>query len=178
LSLANEDTKYYLTRRLRGFCVYLIGVKDADEGRRRVLADYKMRVRGWIAEMEREEPYSDTPSAERHVILEIERLLEKNEPQAIRGRLSDLAAMIQARKDQQDAAARSSRWSILLTMIGLVLTLTFGGWAVYQYFSDKPRLPKEEEQSQKADSPLIDTDGRQTVKKTPAPAGHDNDALR
>jgi len=130
-SYDSDEKRYYLVKRLRGFLVFMLK-RDGIE--KEVLKKWKDVVTGFINELETESPYADVPSSERRVLLEIDSLIAKGECNGIKGRLGDLAGMIQNRNEEQNRIARLNRWSVSLTIVGLILTILFGGLSLYLTF--------------------------------------------
>lgn len=130
-SYSKDEKRYYLGRRLRGFLVYML---KQDGIEKEILKKWKDIVTGFINELETEAPYADVPSSERRVLLEINRSIDNEEYGGIKGRLDDLAGMIQNRNEGLSKATRINRWSVPLTVIGLLLTITFGALSLYLTF--------------------------------------------
>lgn len=130
-----DNLKFYLVRRLRGFLSYLTRQKDIDEEMKKKILGYKSQVKQWVSDMEKKEPYSDVPSSERHILLEIERLLPTEKETAISGRLKDLSGLIRNRQEERNRLLRTTRWSVPMTVVGVLLTLLFGGINLYQFYS-------------------------------------------
>lgn len=130
-SYSKDEKRYYLGRRLRGFLVYML---KQDSIEKEILKKWKDIVTGFINELETEAPYAEVPSSERRVLLEINRSINNEEYGGIKGRLDDLAGMIQNRNEEKNRATRINRWSVPLTVIGLFLTITFGALSLYLTF--------------------------------------------
>lgn len=77
-----------------------------------------------ILEKEREEkPYSNINDRERRVLLAIEESANKSEVTAIKHSLQDLAIIIDSNQKALDKSRRANKWSIPISIIGLLLTI-------------------------------------------------------
>lgn len=154
-SYSKEEKRYYLGKRLRGFLVYML---KQDTVKKEILKKWKDIVTGFINELETEAPYSDVPTSERRVLLEINRAIDKEEYGNIKGRLDDLAGMVQNRNEEQNRATRINRWSVPLTVIGLVLTITFGALSLYLTFRPTKDTVSSKTPVQQTDKASMQTD--------------------
>jgi hypothetical protein len=130
-SYGPEEKRHYLGKRLRGFLVYMLKQDGIEKEK---LKTWKDIVTGFINELETEVPYADVPSSERRLLLEIDRLITSKEYSGIKGRIDDLAGMIQNRSEDQSRTIKINRLSVPLTIVGLILTFVFGGLSLYLAF--------------------------------------------
>ncbi len=77
-----------------------------------------------ILDKEREEkPYSNIKDRERRILLAIEEAFKKNETNSIKHTLVDLSMVIESNQNALDKARRTNRWSIPISIVGVLLTL-------------------------------------------------------
>ncbi len=77
-----------------------------------------------ILDKEREEkPYCNIKDRERRILLAIEEAFKKNETNSIKHTLVDLSMVIESNQNALDKARRTNRWSIPISIIGVLLTL-------------------------------------------------------
>lgn len=126
-----DEKRYRLKRRLRKFLVFML---KQDNIEKEEMKKWKDVVTGFIKELETENPYADVPTAERKVLLEMDRLITQGEYNGIKGRMDDLAGMIQNRNEEQNRIVKINRWSVPLTIVGLFMTIIFGGLSIYLAF--------------------------------------------
>lgn len=120
------DYRYGLSKQLREFLVEVISKKvDKSLGNEQIV-DWKQKITEFIKKNEEISPYSDLPAAERNILSDISTFLEKNDPESIKRKTLELAAMIQARNDDFTRVRNINKWTLPLSIIGLILTITFG----------------------------------------------------
>lgn len=120
------DYRYGLSKQLREFLVEVISKKvDKSLGNEQIV-DWKQKITAFIKKNEEISPYSDLPAAERNILSDISTFLEKNDPESIKRKTLELAAMIQARNDDFTRVRNINKWTLPLSIIGLILTITFG----------------------------------------------------
>ena len=77
-----------------------------------------------ILDKEREEkPYCNIKDRERRILLAIEDAFKKNETNSIKHTLADLSMVIESNQNALDKAQRTNKWSIPISIIGVLLTL-------------------------------------------------------
>ena len=77
-----------------------------------------------ILEKEREEkPYCNIKDRERRILLAIENAFKKNETSSIKHTLDDLSMIIESNQKALDKARQTNKWSIPISIIGVLLTL-------------------------------------------------------
>lgn len=138
-SYDTEESRHFAGRRLRKFLVDMLTgeLNDAKkEMPREKVKAWKNLITAWLDELKRETPYSDLPQAERSVLQELGRLIDKNEIEGIRGRINDLAGMIQVRNEEHEKSKKINRWTVPLSIAGLILTLVSTAYGIY--FSSRP----------------------------------------
>ena len=77
-----------------------------------------------ILDKEREEkPFCNINDRERRILLAIEDAVKKNETNSIKHTLVDLSMVIESNQKALEKAERTNRWSIPISIIGVLLTL-------------------------------------------------------
>ena len=129
LSSENLSYRYGLSKQLRELLVSIIN-KDKklfDESPNDdMIRDWKEKITEFIQQNEATSPYADIPAAERNVLSDISTFLEKNDPDSVKRKTLELAGMIQARNDDLNRIRNINKWTVPLSIIGLILTLIFG----------------------------------------------------
>ncbi|MHB0947182.1 MAG: hypothetical protein ACYC3B_08415 [Sedimentisphaerales bacterium] len=135
----SEESRQYTGKRLKTFLADLFTGEITDV-KKDITPDtikrWKTIITTWLDELKQETPYSDLPQAERSVLQELDRLIDKKEIEGIKGRVNDLAGMIQLRSEEYNRANRINRWTVPLSIIGLILTLVSTAYGIY--YSSKP----------------------------------------
>ncbi|MCD4676491.1 MAG: hypothetical protein K8S18_10925 [Desulfobacula sp.] len=129
ISSENLSYRYGLSKKLRVLLVAIIS-KDKkildnslDDD---IIRDWKQKITEFIQQNERISPYADVPAAERNVLSEISTFLEMNDPVSVQRKTLELAGMIQARNDDLDRIRNINKWTVPLSIIGLIMTIIFG----------------------------------------------------
>ena len=129
LSSENLSYRYGLSKQLRELLVAIIN-KDKklfDESPNDdIIRDWKEKITEFIQQNETTSPYADIPAAERNVLSDISTFLEMNDPDSVKRKTLELAGMIQARNDDLNRIRNINKWTVPLSIIGLILTLIFG----------------------------------------------------
>ncbi|NWF91832.1 MAG: hypothetical protein HXY46_02865 [Syntrophaceae bacterium] len=132
--LSSEDFsyRYGLSRQLREFLVELVS-KNLDKSiDNQVIIDWKQKISEFIRRNEEIFPYADLPPAERNLLSDISTLVEKNDIESVKRKLLELGGMIQARSDDLQKIRGTNKWSVPLSIIGMVLTIAFGLIAIFK----------------------------------------------
>lgn len=124
-NLGTEDTSHIpgLTRVLRQYLVSLISENHSDTAE---ILKLKEKANCMLKQIESDIPFSDLPTAERNLILDIQHALNYGDQVVALQKIQELAGQIEIRQNALKLLQRSNRWSIPLAMVGLVLTLFFG----------------------------------------------------
>lgn len=131
---SSEDLtyRYGLSTRLREFLVELIS-KNLDKSiEDKAIVEWKEKISDFVRMNEETSPYSDLPSAERNMLTDIGIFLEKNDTESIKRKLLELAGMIQARSDHFNRISGVNKWSVPLSIVGMLLTIAFGLLAIFK----------------------------------------------
>ena len=118
--------RYGMSRQLRSFMVELISKnidKSIDD---QTIVEWKDKISKFIRYNEEVAPYADLPPAERNAMRDVSVFLGGGHSEAARQKLTELATMIQARSDDLNRVRNTNRWSVPLSIVGMVLTIVFG----------------------------------------------------
>ncbi len=126
--LGAEDLsyRYGMSRQLRIFMVELISKnidKSIDD---QTIVEWKNKISEFIRVNEEVAPYADLPPAERNIVRDTSVFLKAGDTEAAGRKLNELAAMIQVRNDDLNRIRNTNRWSVPLSIVGMVLTIVFG----------------------------------------------------
>ena len=129
--LSSEDLsyRYSLSRQLREF---LAGVTSKDKNvidkalEDEVIRDWTQKLSEFIKKNEALSPYADLPTAERNVLNDISVYIDKSDLESIKRKSLELAGMIQARNDDLNRIRAINKWTIPLSIFGLIFTVFFG----------------------------------------------------
>lgn len=121
---SDDDVSYKasVSRVLRRLLVSLATDPGADNGKRLL----KHKIKGLLSQIDQETPFAELPAAERNLIIDTHNLIDKNELNAAKQKVNDLANLIEARQDAYVKLQSANKWSVPLAAIGLVLTIVFG----------------------------------------------------
>lgn len=126
LGAEDLDYRYGLSRRLREFLVELISKKFDETLGDEIIREWKGKISDFIKKNEQVSPYADLPAAERNILSDISTFLEKNDTESVKRKTLELAGMIQARHDDLNKVRNVNKWTIPLSIIGLIFTVIFG----------------------------------------------------
>ena len=132
--LSSEDLsyRYGLSKQLREFLVDLVSRNSnvtglfSDPKNDEVIRNWKQKISEFIQKNDATSPYADLPSAERNILSDISIFLEKNDAKSVKRKILELAGMIQARNDVLDKIRNINKWTVPLSIIGLIFTIIFG----------------------------------------------------
>ena len=128
-SVEDLNFRYSLSKLLREFLVDIIS-KDRkiinDSISDNSILQWKEMLTEFINQNEKISPYADLPETERNILTDISVFIEKNDLDSVKRKLLELAAMIQARNDDLNKIRNINRWTVPLSIIGLIFTIIFG----------------------------------------------------
>lgn len=139
-----EDLSYHrdLGILLREFLVDLVSRKfvngkddsdlkiDFDDDK--LISDWKSRIDTYINKIDGISPYADLPDAERNLLNDISSSIDVDQAKRINSKLLELAGLIKSKNNDLIYSKKVNRWTVPLTVIGVVLTLFFGVIALYK----------------------------------------------
>jgi hypothetical protein len=126
--LSSEDLSYRfgLSKLLREFLVEVITKKLDEKIHYETLRSWKKKITEFIQKNEEISPYADLPAPERNLLSDIQLFLERNDIDSAKRKILELSAMIQARNDDLNRIRNINKWTVPLSIIGVILTIVFG----------------------------------------------------
>ncbi len=116
----NETDKSKLAKWLRELLLNLIENKTDN------YLEVKKSIVSFIKKAETESPHSGLPELERNIIRDIENYTNLKNTESTKQKLNELVAAIQARTESIKKLQGITKWSVPLSIVGLILTLIFG----------------------------------------------------
>lgn len=132
ISSDDASYRYGLSRQLREFLVDLISKDLGHEVKDSVVVEWKDKISSFIKTNEEISPYADLPAAERSVLNDITAFFEKDDIDSAKRKLAELGAMIQTRHDDIIKIQNINKYSVPLSVIGMILTIAFGLVAIFK----------------------------------------------
>lgn len=121
---SDDDVSYKasVSRVLRRLLVSLATDPGVDHGKRLL----KHKIKGLLSQIDQETPFAEMSAAERNLVIDTQNFIDKNELNAAKQKVNDLANLIEARQDAYVKLQNANKWSVPLAAIGVVLTIVFG----------------------------------------------------
>jgi predicted house-cleaning noncanonical NTP pyrophosphatase (MazG superfamily) len=88
--------------------------------------EIKSNITNFIKKAEEESPYSDLPELERNIISDMENYINSKNTEESKKKLSELTSAIQIRDESVKKLKIITRWSISLSILGVISTIIFG----------------------------------------------------
>lgn len=131
--LSSDDLSYRhgLSKQLRSFMVRVVSKKIDKELDDNAILEWKKRISEFIRINDEVSPYADLPPAERNILSDISSFIERNDIKSLKRKLLELSGMIQGRDDDLNRIRSMNKWSVPLSVIGMILTITFGLIAIF-----------------------------------------------
>lgn len=129
LSSENSSYRYSLSKLLREFLVDVISKKQNVTGgpiEDKIIMEWKKKLSEFIQQNEENSPYAELPIAERNALNDISMFIEKQEAEPAKRKILELAGMIQARNDDLNKIRSTNKWSVPLSIVGIIFTVIFG----------------------------------------------------
>lgn len=90
------------------------------------IINIKNLVTEFIDYYEKQYPYSDLPIAEMNILNDINVFIANNDIDSVKRKINELAGILQVRNDDIKELKSANKWSVPLSIIGLILTVVFG----------------------------------------------------
>ena len=123
MSTDDDGFKYGLKRWLKEYLVEIISKKEGDGIS---LIDKKQKVTEFIRRNEEIAPYDDIPVAEKNLLLDIITFAKEGKQEAIKRKIDELSGIIKTKNDVLGKIQNSNKYSTILAVVGLILTIIFG----------------------------------------------------
>lgn len=123
MSTDDDGFKYGLKRWLKEYLVEIISKKEEDG---KSLIDKKQKVTDFIIRNEEIAPYDDIPIAEKNLLLDIITFSKEGKQDAIKRKIDELSGIIKTKNDVLGKIQNSNKYSTILAVVGLILTIIFG----------------------------------------------------
>ena len=123
---ANDDelNKARLARWLRS---YLLGiVEDSNSNNSESANQIKIKISAFVQKAEMESPHAGLPDLERSIIRDMDSYIQSSNADGARRKLDEMATAIQIREESVTRLQGITKWSVPLSVIGLILTILFG----------------------------------------------------
>lgn len=125
---STEDLTYKmeLNRYLREIIAKLINKEYTKTLSNEQILSIKDKINSIIKKNEESNPYADLPNPERGIINDISTYNIHSDNKSIERKLKELSSVIITRNEQQKKVEAQNKWSIPLSVIGMILTILFG----------------------------------------------------
>ena len=115
---------------LESFLIYVRKNVDKD-----TILIISRRITPILNKAREEKPYCNIKDRERRILLAIEDAFKKNETNSIKHALTDLSMIIESNQNALERARRTNKWSIPISIVGVLLTLFI--WLYGSSLSDR-----------------------------------------
>jgi hypothetical protein len=119
-----------LSTQLRQFLVELLAGTLGTQLNPEAVVDWKARVSEFIRISEERSPFEGLPPYERNILRDLNNYIDLGDRSAIKRKLLELGGILHTRIDNLGRIRNINKWSIPISMIGLVLTMVFGVIAI------------------------------------------------
>ncbi len=113
---------------------YLLSLFEDDKAHKEteVAVRIKSEITKYIEQVEKTSPHSGLPDLERSIVKDIDSYLSLDNKDGAKRKIDELAAAIQVREESLKKLESTNKWAVPLSVIGLVLTITFGLVSLFQ----------------------------------------------
>lgn len=101
-------------------------VEGCEESNSEQVGSLIAQITSYIDKAEMESPHAGLPDLERSIIRDIESYLHANNSDGVKRKLSELSTAVQLREESVSRLQSITKWSVPLSVIGLLLTVVFG----------------------------------------------------
>jgi hypothetical protein len=124
------DSQLGLSTQLRQFLVELLAGTLDPRLEDVTVVEWKGRVSEFIRISEERSPFEGLPPYERNILRDLNNFIDLGDRAAIKRKLLELGGILHTRIDNLNRIRNINRWSIPISMMGLMLTLLFGFVAI------------------------------------------------
>ncbi|MBM7551234.1 hypothetical protein [Thalassobacillus pellis] len=125
LTLENDNYRFRLNELLREYLVKL-HTNDGEKLSKEKIKEWKDKIDRFIKENEELSPFSELPQADRNIMNDIVAFLEKDDKKSIMRKLDEMSTSIQIRKEYLERIEKQNKWSVPVSIVGLIFTIFFG----------------------------------------------------
>ena len=123
---ANDDelNKARLARWLRSYLLSI--VENSDSNKSENVNQVKDKISAFIQKAEMESPHAGLPDLERSILRDMDSYIQSSNSDGAKRKLDEMATAIQVREESVTRLQSITKWSVPLSVIGLILTILFG----------------------------------------------------
>lgn len=135
LSTEDLEFRYSLSKYLRRTLIIILNRKNkfgGDEVDNNIVAEWKDKITEFISYTEKTSPYADLPVSERNILNDISEFMINNNMEASKRKLEELVSLILARNETLKKITDINKWTVPLSIIGVVLTIIFGFISIFK----------------------------------------------
>jgi hypothetical protein len=118
--------RYALGRHLRECMVKLITGELDDSLDEKTVCIWKERISQFIRLNEERSPYEELPPTERNLLSDVSDYIHHGNTEGVNRKLLELRGILLAKTDELNRTRGVNRWSVPLSIIGVVFTIVFG----------------------------------------------------
>ncbi|HEX9843103.1 MAG TPA: hypothetical protein VGC20_10150 [bacterium] len=119
-----------LSTQLRQFLVELLAGTLDSRLEPATIVQWKQQVSEFIRISEERSPFEGLPPYERNILRDLNNFIDLGDHTAIKRKLNELGGILHTRMDNLNRIRNINRWSIPISMVGLMLTVLFGFVAI------------------------------------------------
>lgn len=125
-----DHHRYGLSRQLREFLVELISKRLEHANDDALVLEWKEKLSEFIRVSDAKAPFIDLPPHERNVLEDLSNYIENSDRDGMRRKMLELGGLLRSRLDVLERLQGINRWSIPISIVGLLLTVVFGVFAI------------------------------------------------
>lgn len=125
-----DDNRHGLSRQLREFLVELVSKQFEHASDDKVVLAWKEKISEFIRISDAKTPFIDLPTYERNVLEDLAGCIDRHDDEGMRRKLMEVGGLVRARIDALNRIRGLNRWSVPISIVGLVLTAVFGAFAI------------------------------------------------
>lgn len=135
---SNTVDKNFLNRYLRFSLISLYNQKFFTEHKiipfdKEKLIKWHSLLSDYILILDQESPFNALPNPERTLLTDLQSFIEKNDIDSGKRKLIEISNAIATRDDAMAKLISTTKWSVPVSIFGVVLTILFGILSIWQY---------------------------------------------
>lgn len=113
--------------------VYLLQLFESEinEKNSQSVQSIKNEITEYINQVEKSSPHVGLPDLERSIVRDIEAYLNSDQKDGVSRKLDELVTAIQIREETLRKIQNTNKWAVPLSVVGLILTVTFGVLSIF-----------------------------------------------